>query len=98
VINAKKGPKNEAGDKTNDAEEIDAKNKNNDARERPLEAKSSRKGLIEANDNYNDARGGQWRPKNQVKVKMRPMGTKMPWTKTMMPGRGHWRPKAQEKV
>jgi hypothetical protein len=75
-------------------EDKNAMDENNDARERPLEAKSSRKGLNEANDKYNDARGGQWRPKTQV----RPMGTKMPWTKTMMPGRGHWRPKAQEKV
>jgi hypothetical protein len=75
-----------------------AMDENNDARERPLEAESSRKGLNEANDKYNDARGGQWRPKTQVKVKMRPIRTKMPWTKTMMPGRGHWRPKAKEKV
>jgi hypothetical protein len=97
VINAKKGPKNEAGDKTNDAEEIDAKNKKNYARERPLEAKSSIKGLTEANDKYNDARGGQWRPKTQVRVKMRPMRTKMPWTKTMMPGRGRWRPLKRSK-
>jgi hypothetical protein len=67
-----------------------------------MEAENSSKGQNEANedknamDENNDARG---RPMETTEeVKMRPTRTKMPRTRKMMPGRGHWRPKAQEKV
>jgi hypothetical protein len=55
-------------------EDKNAKDKDNDARERPMEAKSSRRGQSKTNED------------------------KMQRTRKMMPGRGRWRSKAQDGV
>jgi hypothetical protein len=80
-------------------EDENAKDKENDARERPMEAKRCQWRPMEPTGGQwsqleaNGTKRGRWRPKAQDEDKMRPIRTKMSRTRKMMPGRGQWRPK-----